>query len=151
MIPLRRPAIVSTIRGGLLALTFPATGTFSASANLGIVWANPADHTELLSPLKGFNFTSGFGYIALNLLSVKTQTLFPTILVEFYIVDSSGADLYLCGSSATYSNAGVNLFNAFNFSVLANSTPGSGIRGHVTISGTATVEIPAPVYFFGSM
>ncbi len=146
-----RPTLVSTVRGCLISLVFPTTGTFSASTDLGIVWANPADHTELLSPYKGFDFTSGFGYSSVNLLSVKSQTLFPSISMEFYIVDSSGADLYPCGSTATFVNAGVNLFNALSFSVPARSTPGAGIRGHVTISGTGTVQIPSPLLFFGSM
>lgn len=149
--PPRRPTILSTTRGCLLALAFPNAGTFSASGSLGIIWANPADHTELLSPLKGFDFNSGFGYASLNLPSVTSQTLFPSVSIQMYIVDSTGADLYQCGSTAMNANAAASSFDVLSFSVVAHGTPGSGLRGQVNISGTYSVQIPSPLLFFGSM
>ena len=149
--PFRRPAVISTQRACLLSLTFPTSGPISASTSLGIVWANPANHAELLSPLKGFDFAQGFGYFLLNTVSVTSQTLLPSAALQFFIVDSTGSDLYPCGGSNPNINAGVFSYDVASFGISAGATPGSGIRAQLTISGTYTIVVPTTLLFFGSM
>jgi hypothetical protein len=148
---LRRPAIVSTQHACLLSLAFPNAGTISATTDLGIVWANPADHTELLSPIKGFDFDKGFGYLSLYPVSLASQTLLPSVSIQLFMVNSSGADLYQCSSSNPDLNAGVSSYDVLSFGVSAGATPGSGIRGQITITGTYSIVIPSPLLFFGSI
>lgn len=88
-------------------------------------------------------------------MSVAAQTLYPNIAMQFYIVDGSGADLYLCGSTTFNVNAGVSVLNVLSFSVAPHSAPGNGIRGQITITNSGgssgTVLVPSPLLFFGSM
>ena len=150
MIPIR-PCIITNLRALILSLGFPNTGGFSTSADLGIAWANASDHGEPLSPLNGFDFVFGCSYYTLNLSSVSSQTLLPTVAMDFYIVDSSGADLYRCGGASGPINAGVFTNDNAGFSIDAGSTPGNGLRGQLSISGTYSIVIPNPLLLFGSM
>ena len=146
-----RPSLITNSRALLLSLAFPNAGTVGATQSLGIVWAAPGDHTVPLSLQTGVDFIYGCAYTTLNLVSIASQTLAPAVTIEFFIVDSSGSDLYQCGSSSDALNAGATSFGTMILQVSAGSTPGCGIRGQVTISGTYSIYVPAPVTFFGSM
>jgi hypothetical protein len=134
-----------------LSLAFPNAGAIGATQSLGIVWADSSDHTVPLSLQTGIDFIQGCAYTTLNLVSIASQTLAPTVTIAFFIVDGSGADLYQCGSSSDALNAGATSFATMILQISAGSTPGCGIRGQVTIAGSYSIYVPTPVLFFGSM
>jgi hypothetical protein len=145
------PTLLTNSRALLLSLAFPNAGTISTTQNLGVVRADSTDPNVLLSPETGFDFTFGCVYSSLNLASIASQTDAPAVLFEFFIVDSTGADLYACGSASDVLTAGVTTFSTMQIQIHAGSTPGSGIRGQLTIIGTYSILVPTPVTFFGSM
>jgi hypothetical protein len=150
---MRRSSTITVPSANLLSVKFPSAGTITATTNLGIAWANPSNHAQLLGPLNGLDFVNGCTYLSVNLRNLDENDDFPTLSISLTIVDASGADLYAIGSTISQINAQIQTFNTLSFIIPPRSTPGAGIRGQVTVDnslgGAVTVVVPAPVTFFG--
>lgn len=142
-----------------LSLAFPGAGTIGASASLGIAWANPANHSQQLDATK-FDFTHGFGYGGVNAFWASSGTTGvvagnPTIKIEMFMVDASGADLYSLGAQTYAYAAGIRFYTScygpYSFSAIGPVTPGNGIRCQITITGTITITIPSPWLFLSAL
>jgi hypothetical protein len=147
---------------GIVRLKFPNLGPFTHNVagdyidDLGIAWADPADHTKKLSLAQGFDFASGRHYQ--NLLEalegpplgqgIGSMVSFGErnssggngqYTLHFFIVDAAGVDLYECSPGIT---------------LPAASAVGNGVRGELHTSifggstpGTLTIAIPAVLQY----
>ena len=89
-----RPSILPIPVANLLRVTFPNTGSFSSTTNLGIAWSNPGNHNQLLGLLNGLDFQNGCAWLSTNLRNLEYQDLLPTYTLSLIVVDSSGTDMY---------------------------------------------------------
>jgi hypothetical protein len=147
-----RPSILATPVANLLRVTFPNAGMYSSTTNLGIAWANPANHNQLLGPLNGLDFQNGSTYLSTNLRNLEFQDLLIPYTLSIIVVDASGTDMYTIGATTSSQNAQLQRFSTLSVAINAGSTPGAGLRGQLTInqtSGAITVLIPAPIVFYG--
>ena len=104
-------AIASGEFTNLVQIQWPNPGTYdflNATYDLGIIWADPSDHTKQFRPESGIDLTNGSRLNAVNWQSPKSYNgSTQDVSWRIYNVDASGADISLLWEG------GINGFDPF--------------------------------------
>ncbi len=160
---LRPMAVGSKPFCNLLPIKWPNPGDYTFGHHLfdlGIVWADPADHTQTFNEKSGIDTANGSHYIAKEFQRPYQLIIGPIFNVVWrcFSVDQTGADIDLLSGSILWSSFDNNVALSMGINVPVidinpATDPFNGLRAEIECifpsADFLTIRIPETMLFYG--